>query len=71
MEYSSTPALSEESMSIFEEMKNRLSTFERRLRAVEHPGKIVRFMYDGDTKGHSCFCSLADQPERGGLGGLC
>ncbi|KYM79563.1 Leucine-rich repeat-containing protein 15 [Atta colombica] len=36
-EYSSTPALSEESMSIFEEMKNRLSSFERRLRAVEYP----------------------------------
>jgi len=38
-EYSSTPALSEESISIFEEMKNRLSSFERRLRAIEYPGK--------------------------------
>lgn len=40
-------------MSIFEEMENRLSSLERRLRAVEHPGKnltIRVYLYGGNMK---------------------
>lgn len=42
---------SSESISIFEEMENRLSSLERKLRTVEQPGKslIIR-IFGGHTK---------------------
>lgn len=50
-----------ESMSIFEEMENRLSSFERKLRTVEQPGKslIIR-IFGRHTKTYSMLLSLAD-----------
>lgn len=59
-----------DSMSIFEDMENRLSSLERRLRAVEQPGKNF-VICDGYKKAHPYSHSLADRPERGGLGDLC
>jgi len=58
-------------MSAMEEMENRLSSLERRLRAVEQPGKISHISYTMDPRKHALCCrSLADQHEKGGLGGV-
>jgi len=50
-----------ESMSIFEEMENRLSSLERKLRTVEQPGKsLIICIFGGHTKTYSMLLSLAD-----------